>query len=114
MYKLLRYAGVSRSSWYYHKHVKTLDKRSQNKGRKPPGYTLNRSNKIIRDEKIIFILKQYRNKIEFHNGGGYIKLTHYLKREHGLYINKKKIYRLCRENNLLFEHKKRSKNPGKK
>jgi putative transposase len=113
LYKLLKYAGVIRASWYYYKRVKTIDKRIQNKGRKPPGHTLNRNDTIVRDEEIIFILKQYRNQIEFHNGGGYIKLTHYLKKEHGLYINKKKIYRLCKANNLLLERKKKHKKPWK-
>lgn len=51
------------------------------------------------------ILKEYRASIEFTNGGGSRKLTHYLTIEKQLYINHKKIYRLCDENNLLlFKH----------
>ncbi len=32
---------------------------------------------------------------------GYLKLTHLLRREHGLVINKKKVYRLCQELDVL-------------
>lgn len=36
------------------------------------------------------------------SGGGYIKLKHYLAIEHGFYVNHKKIYRICDQNNLLL------------
>ncbi|MBN8537614.1 MAG: transposase [Deltaproteobacteria bacterium] len=36
------------------------------------------------------------------NGGGYRKLTHYLRRMYGVKINKKKVYRLCRENGNML------------
>lgn len=77
--KLLKYAGVSRSTWYYFKKIKPKDKRLENKGRNPPGYTINRDGSLIFDKDIIKILEKYRGEIEFKNGGGYIKLTHYLK-----------------------------------
>lgn len=109
--KLLKFAGVSKSTWYYSKRIKSADKRSENKGRKPPGCTINRDGSIIHDLTIIRCLEKFRNEIEFNNGAGYIKLTHYLKREHGLYINKKKIYRLCKENGLLLDRKKKHKKP---
>ena len=47
-------------------------------------------------------LKEYRAAIEFANGGGARKLSKYLAIEQSLYINHKKIYRLCDENNLLL------------
>ncbi len=111
--KLLKFAGVPRSTWYYSRKIKSLDKRLFNKGRSPPGYTINRDNSFIFDKDLLKILENYRSEIEFHNGGGYIKLTHYLKREHGLYVNKKKIYRICKENNLLLQRKKKLKKPWK-
>jgi putative transposase len=110
---LLKYAGVNRASWYYFKRVKNKDKRSDNKGRKPPGNTINPDGRLIEDAEIISHLEQYRNESEFYNGGGYIKLTHYLKREHGIYVNKKKIYRLCKENKILLERKKKTQKPWK-
>jgi len=36
------------------------------------------------------------------NTGGAKILSHYLAREHSLYVNHKKVYRLCKENNLLL------------
>lgn len=47
-------------------------------------------------------LKAYRAESVFMNGGGYFKLTKYLAVEHQFYINHKKIYRLCFENDLLL------------
>lgn len=37
---------------------------------------------------------------------GYLKLTHLLRREHGLLINKKKVYRLCKELDVLKPQRK--------
>jgi putative transposase len=36
------------------------------------------------------------------NAGGARVLSHYLAKEHGIYVNHKKVYRLCRVNNLLL------------
>lgn len=71
-------------------------------GRPPPGFTINRDGAVIKDEVIITILKEYRASIEFTNGGGARKLSSYLSVEKSIYINHKKIYRLCDENNLLL------------
>jgi len=54
-------------------------------------------------------LENYRSKKEFANGGGYQKLTHYLKRDFNYRVNSKKIYRLCQENDLLLPKKKKRK-----
>jgi putative transposase len=48
------------------------------------------------------LLKQYRKEPVFISGGGYYKLTKYLAVEHGMYINHKKIYRICSQNGLLL------------
>lgn len=71
-------------------------------GRSPPGFTLNRDGRIVKDDTIINHLKAYRSSIDFANGGGARKLSKYLAIEHGIYINHKKIYRLCDENDLLL------------
>ena len=57
LYKLLKYAGVNRASWYYFKRVKNKDKRSDNKGRKPPGNTINRDGRLIEDAEIMKLSK---------------------------------------------------------
>lgn len=99
--KICRFVEVSRSSVYFKNKVQVV----KPPGRSAPGYTINRDGKIIKDQVIIEILKDYRTAIEFANGGGSRKLTHYLAIEKKIYINHKKIYRLCNENNLLlFKH----------
>jgi len=37
---------------------------------------------------------------------GYRKLTHWLRREHRLVINKKKVYRLCKEMGILMKQRR--------
>jgi putative transposase len=54
-------------------------------------------------------LENYRSRREFSNGGGYQKLTHYLRRDYGYMVNHKKIYRLCKDNDLLLPKKKKRK-----
>ena len=84
-------------------------------GRPPPGFTVNRDGTIVRDEVIVSHLRDYRSSIEFANGGGARKLSHYLAIEQRIYINHKKIYRLCDENNLLlFRQQDKKKKKFKK
>lgn len=81
-------------------------------GRPAPGFTINRDGTKINDGAIVAILREYRASIEFANGGGARKLSKYLAIEQTMYINHKKIYRLCDENNLLLfrqEEKKKRK-----
>lgn len=45
---------------------------------------------------------------------GYLKLTHLLRQEYGLIINKKKVYRLCKELDVLKQQRKlKLKHPRK-
>ncbi len=62
------------------------------------------------DPAIVEVLKHYRAQPEFTSGGGYQKLTHYLRIEKNMYINAKKIYRLCNENHLLLFKQHQLKN----
>lgn len=96
--KICKYSGLSKSCFYYSKSVEVI----KSKGRPKPGYTVNRDGLIVLDQKITEVLKTYRSQPEFISGGGYQKLTQYLRIEQNLYINHKKIYRLCSENNLLL------------
>jgi putative transposase len=59
-------------------------------------------------------LKEYRSSWEFLTSGGYQKLTSYLRVEHKLYVNHKKIYRLCDINNLLLFKKTKGYSMRKK
>jgi putative transposase len=69
---------------------------------------------ILPDQTISYLLKNYRAAPEFINGGGYYKLSKYLSVEHGFYVNHKKIYRLCKENNLLLFRNKNTYKKSKK
>ena len=114
-HEILKYAQVPKSTWYSVATRKAQgskeDKRGSNSGRRPPGYTVNRDGVCVLDRTILKALENYREQPFFQNGGGYIKLTHYLRRDHGYYINRKKIYRICRENGLILPRKKKSKLP---
>lgn len=69
---------------------------------------------MIPDSVIVNALKHYRSETFLMNSGGYYKLTKYLSVEQGFYVNHKKVYRLCRENNLLLFTKERSKSRKKR
>lgn len=107
--KVISYAGVSNSTWYNHFNKKNADGRKENSGRPVPGYSLSHSGEVVFDEAIISALKYYRCKLEFVNGGGCRKLSHYLSRDYKYIVNHKKVYRLCKENNLLLPKRKKVK-----
>lgn len=68
-------------------------------GRKIPGYSLTATNKPISDEQIKEWLMELIAGEE--NVYGYRKLTRCLQRQYSLIINKKKVYRLCKELDIL-------------
>lgn len=101
--KVLESAGVPESTWYDNRDKAfKKDSREHNKGRPVPGHSTNPDGTIVLDSTIVSALKRYRTNPHYQNGGGYHKLTHYLRRDYGYHVNHKKIYRLCRENNLLL------------
>jgi putative transposase len=95
---LCKITELSRTQIYIHKKNPDI----KPVGRPPPGYTINRDGKTIEDSVILERLKFYRTQIEFINGGGVRKLSKYLVIDYGMYINHKKIYRICRDKNLLL------------
>jgi putative transposase len=106
--KVLKFSKIPRSTWY-DSLKKGRAASSSVKGRPIPGFTVNRDGLIVPDSVTVNILKTYRAKPEFWAGGGYQKLKHYLRRDFGFYINGKKIYRLCKENNLLLPRRYKKK-----
>jgi putative transposase len=58
---------------------------------------------------IVEKLKEYRSNLNFQNGIGCRALHEYLELEHQITVNHKKIYRICRENQLLLKRKKKIK-----
>ena len=65
--------------------------------------------KKVPDSVIIKKLKECRNTINFQNDIGCKPSSAYFKQEYRFIINHKKIYRLCKENNLLLRKKKKYK-----
>ncbi len=108
--KLCKYAGLHRSCFYYKKEIQVYVKQ----GRPVPGYTINRDGVVILDQTVVTYLKEYRSDKLFINSGGYYKLTKYLRIEKQIYINHKKIYRLCAEHNLLLDRIKKNRSSRKK
>lgn len=107
-------AGLSRSSWYFHGKPAEEDRRHHNTGRPVPGFTRNRDGTLVLDGAVSLLLKGYRERPEYSNGAGYRKLTKMLRRDHGIYVNKKKIYRICRENELLLEQRSKGPRPERR
>jgi putative transposase len=95
---VLRIVGVSEQTYYYRKkHLKS--QRVYNGGRPIPGFSLDQKQQPVSDEQI----KEWLMELIAGDESiyGYRKLTVCLKRQYGLIINKKKVYRLCQELDIL-------------
>ena len=105
---VLRVCGVSSSTWYYHiKREKASPAPKKARGRPLPGYSYDIHGSIVLDNSILYLLDQFRKKPEFQNGGGCKIIPHYFKRDYGIIINHKKVYRLCKQHNLLLPRNKK-------
>ena len=95
---MLRICGIQPSSYYYRlQHPERLQPVS--KGRPVPGYSYDQSGHIVSDARIKGYL---RRLIQGPDASfGYRKLTILLRRKYKLIINKKKVYRLCKELGIL-------------
>jgi len=81
-------------------------------GRPAPGYSINEDGKKVSDEQIKeFLLELISGECSSY---GYRKLTIVLCRQYKLKINKKKVYRLCKELGILRpQRRKKIKHPRK-
>ena len=97
---MLKFAGLSKSTYYYHIYVENKAKaKPKNAGRPVIGYSLTNDNHKICDEEIKeYIMEAIQDDAFYY---GYHKITHVLKREQNLIINHKKVYRLCKELQIL-------------
>jgi putative transposase len=108
---VLRCVGVSRATFYYQLRASGRE-RVHRGGRPVPGWTRTLNGGRLSDDQV----KQCLVNIIEGDGQhyGYLKLTHALRREYRLVINKKKVYRLCREMKVLRPQRKvRAKQPRK-
>lgn len=101
---VLRICRVPRSSYYYHlRHPERQQPAS--KGRPIPGYSYDTTGNIVPDAHI---KSHLRRILQGPNASfGYRKLTILLRRRYNLIINKKKVYRICKELSLLAPQRQR-------
>jgi putative transposase len=99
--------GISRSFYYY--HIRYRQQRLNIGGRPIPGYSWNKRGQRISDEQIKEWLCEAIEGDCYNYG--YVKLTKWLQREYGLVINKKKVYRLCKEFMLLKPQRRVKRKP---
>jgi putative transposase len=97
---VLRILQVERSTYYAHLNNATRESvRVPRNGRPAPGFSCTQTGRRISDEQIGEWL------MEFLAGEGsvygYRKLTILLRRRHELVINKKKVYRICKQMDVL-------------
>ncbi|MPM43285.1 IS3 family transposase ISHahy4 [bioreactor metagenome] len=103
---ILNFVGLAASTYYEYikRQLKSIEKTSiaitkKDSGRPTPGYSYTKAGKKISDEQI----KEWLCKLISSDGFpyGYRKLTICLKEDYNLIINHKKVYRLCKELNIL-------------
>jgi putative transposase len=89
---------VNRSLYYYHQESE--EKPVAERGRPVPGYSITTVGVKVSDAQIEEFLME---AVEGEEGiYGYRKLTNYLRNEHNLVINPKKVYRLCEKLDILM------------
>jgi transposase InsO family protein len=98
---LLAAADLPRSTYYY------CGKEGK-RGRRPVGYTKKRSGGRVSDAYVVSKISKLLGRpfVSY----GYVKVTHHL-RQRGYVINKKKVYRLMKEEKLLLPKRVRTRGP---
>lgn len=92
-------------STYYYRLANPPSEKTKTGGRPIPGYSKNKQGKKIKDDTIKkYLLALISDKSEVY---GYRKLTRCLQRVYKLVINKKKVYRLCKELDILMPQRER-------
>jgi transposase InsO family protein len=91
--KVLSYAGLSSSSFYY-------QSRDGRRGRKPSQFTFTVHGKRVDNDQVVNDIKALLGKkyVDY----GYIKVTWWLRYNKEYRINFKKVYRLMRQEKLLY------------
>jgi putative transposase len=97
--KVLKYVALSASSYYFEKATGTPNKR----GIKPSEFTLTLCGSKVPNSEVVIQIKKLLQK-EFIDYG-YLKVTYYLQDELNYLINHKKVYRLMRLHQLLYQSK---------
>ena len=98
----LKAAGISASSFYY-------QSRGGRVGKHPSMYTRKLDGELVTNDVVVSEIRSLLNH-EFVDYG-YIKVAHWLRKRRGYLINKKKVFRLMRENKLLNAKQKIQRAP---
>lgn len=103
---------LNRSTYYDRMGEKKVENQVK-RGRPCPGYSTNKEGHKISDEQIKEYIMEYHQADNI-GALGYKKWTSLLCNQYGLIINKKKVYRLCKELGVLKKKKtKQPKHPRK-
>ncbi len=89
---MLKWSGLSHSTYYYHPH-------GGKRGKKPSTHTLLTDGSSVSNESVVICIRFVLSE-EFMLFTGYGKITKELQ-SYGFVINKKKVYRLMKEQHLL-------------
>jgi len=95
---VLKILGISRSTYYYRKHYRVEEKKVSG-GRPAPGYSYHKKGNKISDEQIKEMILEELEGDAYNYG--YRKITAVLRYKYDLIINEKKVYRLCKELDVL-------------
>ena len=101
---VLRIVGISRSTYYAQLNRQPRQPGNRAGGRPRSRYTFTNENKAVSNEQVKEWLCELISAEGF--AYGYLKLTHCLRQKFHLIINKKKVYRLCKELNILRPQRK--------
>jgi putative transposase len=108
---VLKIVGILEATYYARRKNQGKPK-VYNGGRPFPGYSMKKDGQPVADEQIKEWIHEYLADEEA--AYGYRKITVCLRRDYGLQINKKKVYRLMKEENLLHpQREKQRKYPRK-
>lgn len=109
---VLRIVGILEATCYYRKNKASQKPRVYHGGRPIPGYSLAKDGQPVSDEQI----KEWLSELiaDEESAYGYRKLTVCLRRDHQLVINKKKVYRLLKEEELLQPQRQKKRNHPRK
>jgi putative transposase len=104
--RVLKILEISRSTYYY--QLANPVKSSKKTGGRPiPGYSRNSQGKRVKDTTIkSYLMKLIEGESCVY---GYRKLTKALRKKYKLIINKKKVYRLCKELDILMPQREKKK-----
>lgn len=103
---VLKILNIPSSTFYDRLRPKASARR---RGQAPPGYSLKVNGEAVQDDEIVSILMAYRADPFLKVEGGSKVLAKYIRRDHDIIINHKKVARLCRLNNLLLKSRGKKK-----